>query len=251
MMRNLTLFAAAMLLAFASARAAEPTELNQIERQIKRQPAYTAEKPLYGLYVFGPGAKTGAWAVLDKSAAENKQYDILYFDRNGNGDLTEKNERIVGELSERGQSVSFSIGDFTDPRTHDVHTSLTLTRDAGDDGSVMLRLKWRDREMMRGGYAEEPGPYTQFATTVAEAPILWFDASGEFGVQPWMLKKDITIGGSADVRVFLGHEGSGKNTFCAVSQGFLPSDVSVLATLIYTDSEGREQRQPNEFSKRC
>ena len=251
MMRNLTLFAAATLLGFASARAADPTELNRIERQIKRQPAYTAQEPLYGLYVFGPGAKTRAWAVLDKSAAESKQYDILYFDRNGDGDLTDKNERIVGEVSDSGQSVSFSIGDFTDPFSHDVHTSLTLTRRASDEGSVMLRLDWQGREMMRGGYAEEPGPYTQFATSIAEAPILWFDASGEFGFQPWMMKKDLTIGGSADVRVFLGHEGIGKNTFCAVSQGFLPPDVSVLATLIYTDSEGREQRQPNEFSKRC
>lgn len=250
-MRRLTIFAAATLLNFGSAGAAEPPDLNRIERQIKRQPAYIAEEPLYGLYVFGPGAKTRVWAALDKSAAENEQYDILYFDRNGNGDLTEKDERIVGEVSDSGQSVSFSIGEFTDPVSQDVHKSLTLTRRPNDDGSVMLRLDWQGREVMRGGYAAEPGPYAQFATTTAEAPIMWFDASGEFGFQPWMMKKDLTIGGSADVRVFLGHEGIGKNTFCAVSQDFLPASVSVRATLIYTDSEGREQRQLNEFSKRC
>jgi hypothetical protein len=114
----------------------------------------------------------------------------------------------------------------------------------------MLRLDWQGREVMRGGYAEESGPYTQFATTVAKAPILWFDASGEFGFQTWMMKKDLTIGGPPDVRVFLGHEGIGKNTFCAVSEGFLPPDVSVHAMLIYTDSEGREQPQPKATAAR-
>ena len=248
-MRRSTILATALFLALVSAGAAEPPELARIERQIKREPAYTAQKPLYGLYVFGPGAKTRVWAVLDKSAAEKNQYDVLYFDRDGDGDLTEENERIVGELSEPDRGAMFSIGDFTDPRSKDVHTSLTLTR--RPDGSVMLKLNWQGREVMRGGYAEEAGPYTQFATTVAEAPILWFDASGEFGFQPWIMKKDLTIGGSADSRVFLGHQGIGKNTFCAVSQEFLPPGASVHATLIYTDSEGREQRQTNEFSQRC
>lgn len=250
-MRRPTILATALFLIFASAHAADSPELVRIERQIKREPAYTAQKPLYGLYMFGSGAKTRVWAVLDKSAAENDQYDVLYFDRNGDGDLTEENERIVGELSEPDRGATFSIGDFTDPRSKDVHTSLTLTRRPGPDGSVMLKLNWQGREVMQGGYAEEAGPYTQFATTAREAPILWFDASGEFSFQPWIMKKDLTIGGSADIRVFLGHQGIGKNTFCAVSQEFLPRGVSVHATLIYTDSEGREQRQTNEFSERC
>ena len=68
MMRNPAIFAAALLAALATAQAAEPPELARIERQIKRQPAYTAEKPLFGLYVFGPKAETHVWAVLDKSS---------------------------------------------------------------------------------------------------------------------------------------------------------------------------------------
>lgn len=251
MMRNPAIFAAALLAALATAQAAEPPELARIERQIKRQPAYTAEKPLFGLYVFGPKAETHVWAVLDKSSAQNDQYDVLYFDRDGDGDLTEENEKIVGDIDEPGHGVTFSIGDFTDPLSKEVHTSLTLTRRPSDDGSVMLNLHWQGHEVMRGGYAEDPGPYAQFASSIAEAPILWFDATGEFAFQPWTMKKDLVIGGSSDVRVFLGHQGIGKNTFCAVSQDFLPRGVSVLATLVYTDIEGRERQKLNEFSQRC
>lgn len=250
-MRISTILAASLLLALATAGAAEPRELARIERSIKRQPEYTAEKPLFGLYAFGPEAKTRVWAVLDKSAADNDQYDVLYFDRDGDGDLTDENERIAGKISEPGRGVTFSIGDFTDPDSKQVHTGLTLTRRPSDDGSVMLKLTWQGREVMHGGYADAAGPYTQFASSIAQAPILWFDASGKFGFQPWIMNRDLTIGSSVDVRVFLGHQGIGKNTFCAVSQEFLPRGVKVLATLVYTDSEGREQRQVNEFPERC
>src|SRR5262249_3777467 len=42
--------------------------------------------PRYCLLVFGPEAKTRIWLVLDGS--------VLYVDRNGNGDLTDKGERF-------------------------------------------------------------------------------------------------------------------------------------------------------------
>jgi len=116
---------------------------------------------------------------------------------------------------------------------------------------VMLLLNWQGREQMAGGYAEEAGPYTQFAKSMAEAPVLWFDASGQFSFQPWILERDFAIGDQKDVRVFLGHQGLGRNTFCAVSQDFLPKKVAVLATLIYTDNEGREQQLQNHFLERC
>ena len=240
---------ATLLLTAASAGADGPPDLSKIPRQLKKEPPYTAQQPLYGLYVFGPQAETRVWAVLDKSAPKREQYNLLYFDRNADGNLTE-NERIEGEVNER-QGVTFSIGDFSDPSTGDTHKSLTLTRRPSDDGSVMLRLNWRGVEAISGGFAEEGGPYTQFAASAAEAPILWFDASGQFGFQRWIWTKDLPVGGETDVRVFLGHQGVGPNTFCAVTQKFLPKDVPVQATLIYTDNEGREQRELSHLLERC
>lgn len=250
-MRYLGFISAGLLLCATVVSAGPPPDLAKIERRIKRQPVYTAKEPLYGLYVFGPEVKTRVWAVLDKSAADSGQYDILYFDRDGDGDLTDENDRITGDLDERDGGVKFIIGDLSDSSSGDKHTSLTLSRREPKDGSVMLKLDWRGRETMRGGYAEVVGPYTQFASAIAEAPILWFDASGHFAFQPWIMEKELRIGNSADIRVFLGHQGIGKNTFCAVSQEFLPEKAPVLATLIYTDKEGREQRQLNHFLERC
>jgi hypothetical protein len=233
----------------AAAIAGESPDLSKIDRRIKKEPHYTSKKPLYGVYVFGSEAKTRVWAVLDISADDMDQYDVLYFDRDANGDVTDPGERIEG-MVEQG-SVTFDIGEFKDPCTDEVHTGVTLNRRAGDDGSVFLRMQWQDKEPMMGGYAEQSGPYTRFAATASKAPILWFDGSGLFSFQTWGWNRDLAIGSSADMRVFLGHQGLGDNTFCAVSQNFLPNNVPVLATLLYTDSEGQERSEATQFHERC
>jgi hypothetical protein len=61
-------------------------DLSKIERTITKEPKYQS-KPKYCLLIFRPEAKTRVWLVLDG--------DILYVDRNDNGDLTEEGERIL------------------------------------------------------------------------------------------------------------------------------------------------------------
>ena len=63
----------------ASAAAAGP-DLAKIDRTIRKEPAYQTKSPRYCLLVFGPEAKTRVWLVLDG--------DLLYVDRDGDGDLT-------------------------------------------------------------------------------------------------------------------------------------------------------------------
>src|SRR5436853_352704 len=78
--------------------AAGVPDLGKVDRRIAREPKYVCKQPLYGLYLFGPEARTRVWAVLDKSRADATVYDVLYFDRNANGDLTEPEDRIVGKV---------------------------------------------------------------------------------------------------------------------------------------------------------
>ena len=56
-----------------------PIDLTKVDRTIAKEPAYKT-KPRYCLLVFGPEPKIRVWLVLDG--------DVLYVDRNGNGDLT-------------------------------------------------------------------------------------------------------------------------------------------------------------------
>jgi hypothetical protein len=67
------------------AGSATAADLPAIPRTIAKEPAYKT-KPKYCLLVFGTAAKTRIWLVLDG--------DVLYVDKNGNGDLTEKDKRL-------------------------------------------------------------------------------------------------------------------------------------------------------------
>jgi hypothetical protein len=245
MQRPLKYFRAAIVLGLlipAYTLTAEIPDLTKINRRVVKEPKYISKRPLYGLYVFGPRATTRVWAVLDKSEEGKTEYDVLYFDRNANGDLTEPGERLTG-------SGQIKVGTFKDPATGDVHENLTISR--RPDGSIFLRLIWKGKEPIMGGYAEDPGPYCQFAESPEQAPILWPGAEGPLGFQRWIFDKEFPIGGSGDARVFLGHQGIGPNTFCAVTQEFLPPDIPVLVTLIYKDGEGKERRSQNELRERC
>jgi len=72
----------------APALAVGPAEVDlaRIDRSIVREPRY-ASAPHYALIVVGPRAEHRCWLVMDGD-------ETLYFDRNGNGDLTDPEDRI-------------------------------------------------------------------------------------------------------------------------------------------------------------
>jgi hypothetical protein len=74
-----------LLVLLFCAAPAMAADLSKIDRAIAKEPKYQS-KPKYCLLVFGPEAKAKVWLVLDG--------DVLYVDRNGNGDLTEEGKRV-------------------------------------------------------------------------------------------------------------------------------------------------------------
>ncbi|MEN6494403.1 MAG: hypothetical protein ABFD16_08930 [Thermoguttaceae bacterium] len=71
---------AGVIVLAVSADASPLVDLTKIERRLQNEPVYESKRPQYCLLVFGPRAEPRVWAVLDG--------DVLYLDRNGNGDLT-------------------------------------------------------------------------------------------------------------------------------------------------------------------
>jgi hypothetical protein len=237
-----------ILLVSGLGQAAEPPDLGRIERRIAKEPAYQSKQPLYALYLFGPEAKTRVWAVLDKSRPDGADYDVLYFDRNADGDLTGEGERIKGKNQD--WQVTFDIGNFTDPVSGQQHEQVVISYLPRCGGTVLLSMLWCGRLSVRGGFAPQPGLFTRFAANPADAPVLWPSADGPMsfqilGVEP------LGIGTREELRVLLGHQGIGLNTFCAVSDCFLPNHVPVRALLIYRDKEGKEKRSQWELRERC
>src|SRR5262249_42662750 len=82
-----------VLLALTVCGQSVAVDLSRIDRSLRKEPAYQSKVPQYALLVFGPQAKVRVWVVLDG--------DVLYLDRNGNGDLTDPGERITAEYVHR------------------------------------------------------------------------------------------------------------------------------------------------------
>src|SRR5262249_1126749 len=80
--------------------AARSADLAHIDRKIAKEPHYQ-NKPKYALAVFGPQEQLRVWLVSDGN--------VLYVDKNGNGDLTEAAERFA---SPKEGNHQFKIGDI-------------------------------------------------------------------------------------------------------------------------------------------
>ena len=236
-----------LVLALSHAAAADVPDLSKIDRTIRKEPVYTAKQPLYGLLVFGPKADKHVWIVLDKSKPGLGYYDVLYLDRNADGDLTGSDERLVA-TSPEGHPV-FDLAEFKDPATGAIHTAFHV-RVAGDKPEVMVSLKWRGKRSMGGGYPADPDEYMRLSPKPQTAPVVWFQGDGPFRFQRWYGGR-LSIGGADDFKVFLGQVGSGANTFCAFREHVLPDGEAVQATLIYTDQKGKECREVCPLKERC
>ncbi len=96
---------ACALVLFSVARSAD---LAKIDRTLAKEPNYQSKAPQYVLLVFGPEAKTRVWLVLDG--------DVLYVDRNGDGNLADEGERRKATVNKdsTGETLSFDVGDLVD-----------------------------------------------------------------------------------------------------------------------------------------
>lgn len=130
-------------------------DLAKIPRALAKEPAYQSQ-PKYCLLVFGPEAETRVWLVLDG--------DLLYVDRNSNGDLTEKGERLAAAKFPDG--LKWQIGGIVeaDGKTRHAELRLWFRR-----GSCTFHLRTADGIHQEVG--NEFGPL-RFADRAKDAPIV-------------------------------------------------------------------------------
>jgi hypothetical protein len=216
----------AALLAPALAHAAD---LTRIDRTIRKEPAYKG-KPRYCLLAFGPEAKTHVWLVQDG--------DVLYVDRNGNGDLTDAGERVALKNSSK-DFRSFEAGDVRDGAlTHTglVVTQMRATEDYAGNAKEYARIKGRGAEAWIWTVrvsAERPADDTRklpkkisyvvngdglgflvFAERPQDAPVIHFNGPWTLGLQD--IKQRLVAGRKSMLQIGVGTQGVGPGTFSFV-----------------------------------
>lgn len=225
----------------------------KIERRIGKEPNYNAS-PRYALFIFDPKGEFRVWAVLDKSKAEAPHYDVLYFDKNGDGDLTEAGERFTGSYDEETKTLSIVVGKLAVPGTALVHTDLKFcTIERHNYKGFWFSMKWNGADGVEGGYTPFSCDNTTYSTTAKTAPVLRPTILGPLAfLIPDGGKLEFPIGGTKDVQLIAGNPGSGPDTFCAVHEHFLISGKDrIMATVIASDAASREICLQTEIKKHC
>jgi hypothetical protein len=252
------LFAAAALL--AGPTAARAADLAKVDRTIKKEPAYGSQ-PRYCLLVFGPEAKTRVWLVQDG--------DVIYVDRNGNGDLTDEGEKVAPKNKE---GVDVRDG----PLTHKglvVHR-MSATEDLVGSAKEFQRIKAAGAEpwiwTVRVA-AERPAADTRklprhiryvvngdgqgwlvFARRPQDAPVIHFNG-------PWTLelqdvKQRLTAGHESMLQVGVGSRGVGPGTFSwALYPDTIPADAYPKAEVTFPPRAPGEEpaRRKYTLKERC
>jgi hypothetical protein len=106
----------ALVVLLVAAAPALGVDYTKIDRRLAKEPAYASKSPQYALLLFGREAKLRIWIVLDG--------DVVYLDRNGDGDLTTKGARFA----KASDCTGIEIAD-PDGKTRYVITSLGVYPD--------------------------------------------------------------------------------------------------------------------------
>jgi hypothetical protein len=255
---------AAAGLAAAARSAAAPqdapapdADLAKVERKILKEPKYVAA-PKYALFVLDAEAKFKAWAVFDKSTPDAPFYDVLYFDRNGNGDLTEPDERFVGKrdpsLIPAGLEMLVKVGDVPVPGTALVHRGLRFST-SPKEGRIgfWFEMKWNGGTEVSGTYGPAGIDNAEFAESPEKAAIIHPDPNGTlafalYGQKPVQLK----IGSETHVAVLVGHPGLGKDSLAVVDENFLDlTKDELFATVVAKDAGGKEVTTTTRIRGHC
>jgi hypothetical protein len=246
-MSNVRLLATLSVLVCSSAAAA--VDLSKIERRIAKEPAYRS-KPKYCLLVLGPGAKTRVWLVRDG--------DTLYVDRNGNGDLTEANEKVVAEKrkysSPDDRNYSFAAGELREGGRRHLNLSVEV-RDGQYDVGLEVEVPGHrglgaGGRLVQGAGLDRGGPL-QFADRPQEAPIIHFGGPWTVGLYR---QTTLWLERSNDLALVFGTPGLGAGTFAHVGyEGVVPDNLAPRLEIAFPPRKpgGRPVVAGYELKDRC
>jgi hypothetical protein len=215
-----------------SAADATAIDLAKIDRSIKKEPVYQSKSPKYCLLVIGPEAKTRIWLVLDG--------DVLYIDRNGNGDLTEKGERV--EKQQKGKLSQFQVGDVLDADGKTKHSSIMVMREE-EMGQTIISVAGMvgGRHMFMAGL--DSHGLLEFADRPQDAPILHFGGPLQMGLNAKFSASGklelIRSDKGEELYAWVGTPGLGKGTFAAIMHQVsgIPGDVHPVAEIEFPNKK--------------
>lgn len=220
------------LLSAAASEGKLQTGPGELDRSLVREPSYPSP-PRYALLVFGRDAKKQIMVVQCGS--------ILYVDRNGNRDLTEKSERIVGTRNTVGRSgrqrhrIVFRVGDIVGANKEKLGFVYEHYRDRSLGDFFHLYKNFQPKpyahgQRLQGLPGDSRGEF-ELSSKRETCPVYHFQG-------PLTMRRignDSFIAGQMDenLAIRIGTPGIGQGSFAAVETDNVPKDVHPKAVLVF------------------
>lgn len=240
-------------LAFACRPSAVGPE--KVDRSLHKEPIYKSKQPQYCLLVFGPEAKPRVWVVLDGN--------VLYLDRNGNGDLTDPGERIAAEELHPDRPDVEVVYRFELTRRDEPIATCGPAVEWFQVVQFVPRADWHDQAWVKShlekahqfSVTTKTGRYQSaefsFATNPQEAPIVHFDGPLRFAFSGTFDPPVFRPGESCELAV----EMHTQVQSATVRTGFteVPEDVHPVAEIEFPPGRPGEDpiRVSIELKERC
>ena len=248
-----------VVICLALADQTRAVDLAKIDRSLRKEPAYESKQPQYCLLVWGPEAKTRVWVVLDG--------DVLYLDRNGNGDLTDPGERIAAQEVYRNRDPDEEVMRHFELNCWKAGEEPVLTCGPEVEWFYILQIvpradghdqtwvkSWQEKPFdfavtTKTGHAQRAR--LRFATSPQEAPILHFDGSRRFALSGKYGQQFFRPGESRDLGVELHTQG--LNATVRTDAFELPENVHPVAEIEFPPGRPGEDpiRVRVELKGRC
>jgi hypothetical protein len=270
-MRFVTSLIVLLLCIFTLQPAGRAADLTKTERRIRKEPDYKSPTPAYCLLVFGPAAADKLWLVYDDAA------DLLYIDRNGNGDLTEL-EEVVKASSQKFRTfedlevktVRFDAGRLSEPKGKTEHTEVMVELEVFRGKRKEFFLPAARVSMDVNGTLRQEAGFGKFSFALRpdQAPILHFNgpltmfvalephrqidsSRGELALA--LPEVQDLVGDPVDFRVNIGTPGLGDDAWVKVTIKGPPADSRIVAEIEFPNLKDPKQpiRQTYELRERC
>ena len=213
-------------------------ELAKKRLPLKIEPQYVSE-PAYLLLVFGQEASTPVWVVADK--------EHVYIDRNSNGDLTDKGERVVASTVQKTDSPNalfrelrtYDLGDVDPLSNGSQYKNLRLQqvrlpteKFVGSTPEEQAQIELMKQMPHYGGgnisvhvgdFRQNAGPV--FTTSVESASVVHFDGPLSLSIDDHSEEQPLEIDPSTKQFPFqfrLGTKGMGLGSFAYTEAPFEP-----------------------------
>ena len=218
-----------LLATFAvSARPLSSADLGKIERTIAKEPAYQG-KPKYCLLVFGAEAKFRAWLVVDDKTA--------YVDRKGNGDLTEKGNKVSWF------NGSFTVNELTFADGKVEYKNLSISKWTARNKEQGWRIAVAGKQGQFQAHRDAAGPLV-FADRPQDAPVIHFDGPLSMGLENYCnAKPQALVRGDKPgyLMASIGTPGLGKGTFAYLVPPKNAKALKPLAELEFPHRDPKEK----------